>query len=400
MRIIEEEIAGAADFELGRDREAGLHYIAALPEGPAKGLVFLIPGFGGDTDEAYADSLRRRVVEGRGMIAVSVRYHCFGARPATGARLEVDGRDHLMLLGLAAVHAVTLGDPKDLLDVAKRLQAAGVRTTLRATLKPARGEYQNFGIMQALDHLAVLGRLREQGAAFDERRIVALGSSHGGYIAHLMAKIAPRTLAMVIDNSSYTRPPMNYLGQETSSEYVAPLVDGIVLQCRTQSAWTTADRKAANFYDRNRDLIRDTAYSRHLATARAASSDQGCVYRMVNSSVDSISPPEMKLRQAAALRAAGFDARLLVVEEEHLDGKLFKRLAHGLDASLAGLLDLGLAELAPRETALDADLRAEVSYDCVDVAYRFAHSTSAPYVTARAAAAAAGDEETGYPVAA
>lgn len=392
MQIIEEEIPGAADFELRRDREAPLHYVAALPEEPAQGLAFLIPGFGGDTDEAYADSLRRRVVEGHGMIAVSVRYHCFGARPATGAKLEVDGRDHLMLLGLAAVHGVALGDPKDLIDVAKRLQAAGVRTTLRATLKPARGEYQNFGIMQALDHLAVLGRLRERGASFDERRIVALGSSHGGYIAHLMAKIAPGTLAMVIDNSSYTRPPMNYLGQETSSEYVAPLVDGIVLQCRTQSAWTTADRKAANFYDRNRDLIRDTAYGRHLDVARSAAMDQGCAFRMVNSAVDSISPPDMKRSQVAALRAAGFDARLLVVEQEHLDGKLFKRLAHGLDASLAGLFDLAVAELSPRQMPLDADVGAEVVYDCVDASYRFAHSASAPYVRAEVLAAAGSDE--------
>lgn len=399
MQIIEEEIPGAADFELGRDREAPLHYVAALPEGPAKGLAFLIPGFGGDTDEAYADSLRRRVVDGHGMIAVSVRYHCFGARPATGAKLEVDGRDHLMLLGLAAVHRVALGDPKDLIDVAKRLQAAGVRTTLRATLKPARGEYQNFGIMQALDHLTVLGRLRERGVAFDERRIVALGSSHGGYIAHLMAKIAPRTLAMVIDNSSYTRPPMNYLGQETSSEYVAPLVDGIVLQCRTQSAWTTVDRKADNFYDRNRDLIRDTAYRPHLEIARAAAADRGCVFRMVNSAIDSISPPEMKRSQVAALRVAGFDAQLLVVEDEHLDGKLFKRLTHGLDASLAALFDLAMAELEPRETLLDSDLGADVVYDCVDGSYRFVHSASAPHVTAEVLSAAV-EGESGYSAAA
>jgi hypothetical protein len=380
MQTFTREIDGPADFELGRPRSAPLEYTATLPEGPARGLAFLIPGFGGDTDGDYAEALRRHVAQTHGMVAVSVRYHCYGSRPSTGAGIDVDPRDRLMLLGMAMLHKVPLDNLKDVNDVALRLSAAGVEVQARATLRPARGEYQNFGVMQAMDHLAVLGHLLETGVAFDTRRIVALGSSHGGYIAHMIAKLAPRTLAMVIDNSSYAQPPMDYLGHGEAIEFIGTLAEGVAICCRTESAWTHADRLAANFYDRDRDLIRDTAYPGHVASTRAAAGEVGTMYRMVNAAVDGISSPELKQRQVAVLRALDFDAQLSVIGEEQLDGKLFKRVVHGLDASLARLFDMAITDLKPREGGLDGELGASVAYECVDSIYRFTHSAAAPYV--------------------
>lgn len=383
MHTIRREIESPQDFELGLGRTSRLSYVADCPDGPARGLVFLIPGFGADTDSSYAESLRRHVVEIHGMIAVSVRYHCFGSRPATGAKVEVETKEVLTLIGLAAVHKVKLGDPGDVVDVAKRLAAAGVPAVGRGLLKPAGGESQNFGVVQALDHLAVLGDLLTDGPNFDTRQIVALGSSHGGYIAHMMAKIAPRTLALVIDNSSYTQPPIDYLGMASSVEYTAPLVEGVTLRCRTESAWTFGDRFADTFYDRDRDLIRDMAYPPHLRQARLAAGETATVFRMVNSSTDTISRPSVKQRQVAALRALGFDAQLLIVEEQHLDGRLFKTLDHGLNASLTALFDLGIESLAPRERGVDMTRGTRIAYEGVDKTYQFDHFAHGTYVEGR-----------------
>lgn len=190
MRTIHRNIDGPFDFELGRSRTSPLEYVADFPSGRASGLVFIIPGFGGDTNGAYAGSLRRHIVTEHEMAAVSVRYHCFGARPDTGGKIQVDDRDLLMLLGMAHFAKTPLGDLNDVNDIARRLAATGVTARVGATINPARDEYQNFGILQAMDHLAVLGDLLEQEAEFDATRIVALGSSHGGYIAHMIAKIA------------------------------------------------------------------------------------------------------------------------------------------------------------------------------------------------------------------
>jgi len=381
MRTIQRTIDGPFDFELGRSRTSPLEYTADFPTGRALGLVFVIPGFGGDTNDGYAEALRRHIVSEHEMAAVSVRYHCFGARPDTGGKIQVDDHDLLMLLGMAHFAKTPLGDLSDVNDVARRLAATGVAARVGATIHPARDEYQNFGVVQAMDHLAVLGDLLRQEAEFDATRIVALGSSHGGYIAHMMAKIAPRTLAMVIDNSSYTQPPMEYLGQPASAEYIAPLAGEVMAFCRTKSGWTTDNRQAPHFYSRDRDLIRDVAYPPHLAATKSSAGDDATIFRMVNASTDSISPPHMKERQAAAQRAFGFDSQLSLITDENLDGRVFKQLVHGLDASLASLFDMAIVDLRPRSGPCDAVLGAIVAYECVDSNYQFTHSSAAPFIS-------------------
>lgn len=102
---------------------------------------------------------------------------------------------------------------------------------------------------------------------------------------------------------------------------------------------------------------------------------------MVNAATDNISPPHMKQRQIAALQALGFDGQLTLIEKEHLDGKVFKQLVHGLDASLAGLFDMAIPDIRPRAGPSDAELRASVSYECVDSNYRFTHSSTAPFIS-------------------
>lgn len=379
MRTIRREIEGCWDFELQRPRTAPVSYVVDFPDGPAAGLAFLIPGFGGDTDADYAQALRRHVVERHGLAAVSVRYHCHSARPANGAGLSIDPRDGVFLVGLAAMNGVELGDPRDIVDVIRRLSAANVECEIRATLEPARDEYQNFGIVQAMDHLTVLGDLVEQGVTFDRSRIIAMGSSHGGYIAHMIAKIAPRTLALVIDNSAYVQPPMEFLGRPTSIEYADAVAPGITAFCRVRSGWSHDNRQAPDFYDRNRDLVRDLGYPPHLAAAHALG-EGGPAFRMVIAATDDISPPDIKSRQAAAHRATGFDSQLAVIGEAELDGRVFKRLIHGLDASLAGLFDMAAPALAPREGPIDLEARSVVEYACVDSTYRFTHLSAAPYI--------------------
>ena len=88
----------------------------------------------------------------------------------------------------------------------------------------------------------------------------------------------------------------------------------------------------------------------------------------------------MKQRQVAALQALGFDGRLSLIEEAHLDGVVFKQLVHGLDASLAGLFDMAIPELQSRAGSHDGALGVSVAYECVDSIYRFTHSPTASFI--------------------
>lgn len=382
MIEITREIDGAPDFELGRPRTRPIQVDIAWPrEGEAAGLVLVIAGFGDDTAAGYSQALRRHIVETTGMGAVSVRYHAFHARPNNGAGVVIDPKGQAYLVGEAALHGVPMVEGTDLRALARGLVAAGANVTARVTIEPAHDEHQNFGVIQALDHLCVIGDLIENAPAFDTRRIVVLGSSHGGYIGHLMAKFAPSTLAAIIDNSSYVQPPMCYLGIGDLPEMVIDM-EGLKFLGQVRSAWTVGDRGAANFYDRDRDLIRDVGYLPHASAMRAAAADAGAQYFMVNASADSVSRPDAKRRQQAVLKRAGFESELTIVTPQDIDGELFKAHTHGLGCSLKRLFDRYIGRVRPRMTDPDSVLGSTVAYECVDRGYRFQHSAQAPYVQA------------------
>lgn len=382
MQDEDREIEGAEDFETGKPRSTPLRYSIHWPEeAPARGLVFLIPGFGGDADPSYARKLRRHVCRTHGMAAVSVDYHCLHARPETGAQLRLDLAQHLRLYGLAMAQGLKIGDWRDLNALCAAFAAAPERPEAPAHLEMPGGDTQNFGMVQALDHLRVLGDIVARGPAFDVRRIVALGSSHGGYIAHMIAKIAPGTVAAVIDNSAYVQPPTNYGGGGNGPEF-ATLFGGVNLMCRTARAFSFDDRDAPDFYSRDHDLIRDMGYPPHLDIQRAAAPDGGARYRMVNAVADAISSPERKQAQALRMAAAGFDARLKLVGEADLDGRLYKQPVHGLAASLTAFADVYLPEAGSRGVDPDLMRGTVVEYPCVDRTYRFRHFDRFPYVSA------------------
>jgi hypothetical protein len=381
MREEVREIEGAEDFETGKPRLTPLGYTVAWPDGDAvpRGLVFLIAGFGADAASDYAASLRRHVVAEHGLAAVSVDYHCLRSRPELGARIAVDTREHVRLLGFARLYGVEVADVNDFPALCAAFEGRQAPPQLTATLNPPGGDLQNFGLVQALDHLRVLGDIMARGPHTAPGLVIALGSSHGGYIAHLMAKIAPCTLAAVIDNSAYVQAPIAYAAGGALPEWGTNM-GGVELWCRTARAFSFDDRAAPDFYGRDQDLIRDAGYPPHLQVQHAASGDQGTRFRMVNAAVDAISSPEVKARQALFLKASGFDATLQLVREVDLDGRLFKRMTHGLDASLTALADRYLPDCAARGVAADLLAGSVVEYPCVDQTYRFRHTDRFPYV--------------------
>ncbi|MCW1585564.1 DUF2920 family protein, partial [Campylobacter jejuni] len=81
------------------------------------------------------------------------------------------------------------------------------KLSIHLSLQPTKNEYQNFGIMQAQDLLNVALYLKNMLLLilWGGIPVIMIGSSHGGYLAHLAAKIAPWLIDGVIDNSSYAK---------------------------------------------------------------------------------------------------------------------------------------------------------------------------------------------------
>jgi dienelactone hydrolase len=378
--LIEGEVTGHPDFEI--DNAPRLNtvpywcYLPAncTPNNPAKGLVFVIAGFGNDSQLSYRQNLCQHMAKTHGYAAVTVDFHCIHSRPGEHCNFVFDADE----IGLVELLMKQLRLPWNPDDWHRGLDALGrhlpCAMVLNASLTPTNGDTQNFGVLQALDHLQVLHALTQNPAVyFDADNVVALGSSHGGYIAHLMAKIAPNTLNAIIDNSSYTAAPLSYLG--VKSEYNVVL-GNLSVRSSVVSRWQFSVCDEPTYFGLPQQLMRDLIYPPHLAVMQAVSQRLPQVVAF-NSVVDIISPVAEKQLQHQLLQALGCNAQLQVVTAEDIDGKLFKVLAHGLDASLKGVFAKALPAIAPRAGQSDAQLGSVVAYACGNATYTFTHSPEA-----------------------
>jgi Protein of unknown function (DUF2920) len=376
-------IEGPRDFELDRDRSYPLTYTITWPDTlPAAGLVLVIGGCGGEgeTTGGKSRNSREHIAANHGLAAVSVDYHCVQNRVWNGGSVSIDTREHYALIGMAAMAGLPIKEARNVDALIRILAQSGQRVEAYGKIKPGRNEYQNFGVLQAMDHLAVLGHLIERGAPFDPTQIFVLGASHGGYIGHLIAKMAPGVLAGIIDNSGYIQPPISYLGIGNTPEWTG-YSNGIPLKCQVEGGWSYNNRHDRNFYDRNRDLIRDVAYRPHLEAMAGASEGSQLAVSMVICAADDLVPPEEKQRQEALLNSVGVRANLQIVFPRDIDGVLFKENVHSLTLSLKRLFDRDIQSLREAEARGSGRWGGTVEYPCVDVGYRFRLLVGAPYVT-------------------
>lgn len=358
-------IKGVDDIELDIPRTSVLIYHCAAPEsGPAEGLVFVISGFGEDAASDYQRKLRTYLAETYNLLAVSVEYHCYQSRLSTGANFVLAPEEFEDLCKLCAKYGILISYPYELQTALSRLP---VYFELDLRIAPSNGDYQNFGVMQALDHLAVLADLlQERGGEFNQENIVAFGASHGGYIAHMISKFAPNTLRAVIDNSSYTDPKRGMMR-------TVPLTFGKMrLNCLLVSQWELDDQTSSRYFSPGRQSIRHTSSQMQIEEMRRLS-QRTCQYRMLHSTQDELEPIEDKRKQAEMLINAGFDVVLKEAGEQDVDGRMVKHLEHGMDASLRALFDYFYPTLTPMPGKLDFELGSDVAYFCGEHLYAFSY---------------------------
>jgi DUF2920 family protein len=257
------EFQGQPDFELASDRSHPVRMIAEIPETEkADGLVFIIPGMGGEKDANYSEMIRRYIASKYNLIAVSVDAHCNTCRPQRSTEfgeVAVDLSPSSLLDALGIY--VSLGGqieapPKNHNDVIALLRSDHSKNyNVNATLVPPGGQYQNFGVLSALDHISALHFLIDQNVPFNKNNVVCLGSSYGGYVAHLIHKFAPNSINGIIDASAYTETVNSFIDGKWNE---LALVDGnFTYKCSTVQKWQFEKHGEANFFGPDRALIRE-----------------------------------------------------------------------------------------------------------------------------------------------
>ncbi|EAK0934181.1 DUF2920 family protein [Campylobacter jejuni] len=393
------EIDSCDDVELGIKRESKLEFKLCFDdEKEIKALVFIIPGLGGDADYNYREHLAEFVASEYNAAVASVNYHCIGNRPQTGSTFFMDDIDKLILktsceaLGVQ-VNLDKLNSLEELSSILKevdqileeqknqKLINPNFKLSIHLSLQPTKNEYQNFGIMQAQDLLNVALYLKKH-APFDTMGggipVIMVGSSHGGYLAHLAAKIAPWLIDGVIDNSSYAKFLWRLVGFGKEIDFMRYYCFGTAIffkhihtYCSDKTFWTS-NSSLNNFFSVPRRMIRYILEPKHLEIQ--ANYPKPC-YTSYHSFYDKeIAPPDEKLELYKYLEQFGFDAELYMIKNpDQVDGRFIKSLEHGMGMSIKTLISKELPLMLQKiKQNSKKDCKEKcISYPCEDLLYQF-----------------------------
>ncbi|EIJ4040935.1 DUF2920 family protein [Campylobacter jejuni] len=395
------EIDSCDDVELSIKRESKLEFKLCFDdEKEIKALVFIIPGLGGDADENYREHLAEFVAGEFNVAVASVNYHCIGNRPQTGSTFYLDDIDKLILK--ASCEAIDIKLPYDVDKIQNYEQmseifhfinnqivegkqkgdfAPNYFLNLHVSLQPVKNEYQNFGVMQAQDLLNVALYLKKN-APFDTMGggipVIMIGSSHGGYLAHLAAKIAPWLVDGVIDNSSYAKFLWKLVGFGKEIDFMQysefdtfKFFDHICVRCSSKTFWTS-NSSSPYFFSPARRMIRNILEPTHL---QIQSTYPKPYYVSYHSFYDRrIALPEDKIELYDIFQKYHFDAKLYMIKEQsQIDGKFIKSLDHGMGMSIKTLISKefpSMLEKIKQNPKKDYKEKC-ISYPCEDLLYQF-----------------------------
>ncbi|ENU0233193.1 DUF2920 family protein [Campylobacter coli] len=384
------EIDSCDDVELGIKRTSKLEYrISYDDEKEIKAIVFVIGGYGANANIYFLDSYRNYIAKNFDVVAVHVFYHCFCARQSIDQKYNpklIPNKDDLerinnILKNINLGHLLANEDNFEQIipfieQRAGEIKQAGLvdesqKIGLSCDFIPPNGEYQNFGIMAAIDHINALKDLVKRFPKLADLPKIYGGGSYGGYLSLLIAKIAPWYVDGVIDNSGSALPPLNYiLGREMESgcDYVLNS-SHILIQCFLKTHWTRKEN-SPYFFNNENYFIRTLLNKDHLILQ--SQKNKNIIYVSYHSKEDPLTPANFKELTMQILKILGYDVSLNLIDENKIDGKFIKNLDHGCGIPDKALfrkeLPLMLEKLQKRKSFMQEN---SISYPCGNKVFIF-----------------------------
>lgn len=371
-------IEAPIDPEINIKSRDTLEYYITFPNGYDKskkyGLVFCITGYGDSAVSDYQmNKLRPYIADKYNIIVVGVRYH--NDLRITG---EISGDIDRICnwYGVNKSYFKNLNDGQqvtnDLYDllISKNLFSLDPRASVKCN---AYHNYSSFGFMPAIDHLIVLFDILNK-YNIDKSNIISFGSSYGGYISLLMAKYAPNTFSLIIDNSGFCVSDLHEIfgGIVGGAGGSFPkYVDGkrYEIPFTTNTLWSL-DETSEYYFSDSHKKIRSLILEEHRTPSKT-------VYFSYHSQKDSLIPIEQKDKMYDVIKKFNV-IYYKRVNEQDMDGKMFKSLSHGMSASLKEMFDFSVAEFrkmnVDKESDTDFDRNVTYGFPCLDKLYNFTYT--------------------------
>ncbi|EBH4142451.1 DUF2920 family protein [Campylobacter jejuni] len=384
------EIDSCDDVELNIKRTSKLEYrISYDDEKDLKAIVFVIGGYGANANIYFLDSYRNYIAKNFDVVTINVFYHCFCQRrsdvlkyDASAKFLEEDLENFSKVLNDFNIDGRNLNSNNALeyyhhLDhCIATLKSQGklvqnYQAKFTSTFIPPNGDYQNYGIMAAIDHINALKDLVKRFPKFADLPKIYGGGSYGGYLSLLIAKIAPWYVDGVIDNSGSALPPLIYiLGREMESgcDYVFNDPNTLI-ECFLKTHWTRKEN-SPYFFNNENYFIRTLLNKDHLILQ--SQKNKNIIYVSYHSKEDPLTPANFKEQTMQILKILGYDVSLNLIDENKIDGKFIKNLDHGCGIPDKALfrkeLPLMLEKLQKRKSFMQEN---SISYPCGNKVFIF-----------------------------
>ncbi|EAL4765667.1 DUF2920 family protein [Campylobacter coli] len=385
------EIDSCDDVELNIKRTSKLEYrISYDDEKDIKAIVFIVGGFGANANISFLDFDREYIAKNFNVVVIHVFYHCFCARQSIDQKYNpklIPNQDDLERINgiLKNINLGHLSVNKDNFEsiiplieqkVNKMKQAGLVDESQKIELScdfiPPNGDYQNYGVMAAIDHINALKDLVKRFPKFADLPKIYGGGSYGGYLSLLIAKIAPWYVDGVVDNSGSALPPLNYiLGREMEHSYGDYYEDfphnRIIFFLKTH--WTRKEN-SPYFFNNENYFIRTLLNKDHLILQ--SQKNKNIIYVSYHSKEDPLTPANFKQQTMQILKILGYDVSLNLIDENKIDGKFIKNLDHGCGIPDKALfrkeLPLMLKKLQGRKSFMQEN---SISYPCGNKVFIF-----------------------------
>ncbi|EJW7557347.1 DUF2920 family protein [Campylobacter coli] len=168
------EIDSCDDVELGIKRTSKLEYrISYDDEKDLKAIVFVIGGYGANANIYFLDSYRNYIAKNFDVVTINVFYHCFCQRRSDVEKYSaftiftIEDLSNLsqVLLEIGVNINVNLENAQQCYELLNQnitaLKSQGklaqnYQAKFTSTFIPPNGDYQNYGIMAAIDHINAL----------------------------------------------------------------------------------------------------------------------------------------------------------------------------------------------------------------------------------------------------
>ncbi len=384
------EIDSCDDVELGIKRTSKLEYrISYDDEKEIKAIVFIIGGFGANANISFLDFDREYIAKNFDVVAVHVFYHCFCQRRSDVEKYSAftmftkDDVSNLSqaLLEIGVNINVNLENAQQCYELlnqnittlkSQRKLAQNYQAKFTSTFIPPNGDYQNYGIMAALDHINALKDLVKRFPKLADLPKIYGGGSYGGYLSLLIAKIAPWYVDGVIDNSGTVLPLLRYIIGRDLEQFDFIFNDPkTLIEMFTKTYWTREDENSPYFFANENYMIRSLLNSSHLIIQ--VNVNKNIVLVSYHSSKDEFNTSKDKQTLFLAYKELGYDATLhLIKDESEIDGRFIKDLNHGMRITDRALfrkeLPLMLEKLQKRKSFMQEN---SISYPCGNKVFTF-----------------------------